>query len=106
LGNGATADTLDDQDWHLLTQDLGPSQETRMWVIPTGKAHESMLHDQGDQIGQLGEVHRALAQACLPGHRNVIPFKHGAQNSTLACYTYYRSTPVSVKCPLDQHEQG
>src|SRR5260370_2709423 len=52
---------------------------------------------EDQQIGQLGEAHRALAQACLPRQLDGILVKHGAQGSTHACSTHHRSAPVSEK---------
>src|SRR5260370_35814904 len=52
---------------------------------------------QDQQIGQLGEAHRALAQAWLPRQLDGILVKHGAQGSTHACSTHHRSAPVHQK---------
>ena len=38
-----------DQGRHLLAQDFGDSAQTMMRVIPTGKEHEPMLYEQGQQ---------------------------------------------------------
>ena len=68
FGNGTAAtDTLDyqangatqrqvsaqamNQGRYLLAQDLGDARETMMGVVPTGKEHEPMLHDQSHQLG-------------------------------------------------------
>ncbi len=63
----------------------------------TGTGVRLLPPAQDQQIGQLAEAHRALAQACLPGQRDGILFKDGAQGSTHACSTHHHSTPVSEK---------